>query len=622
MAIKFKCPNPDCGQALSVKDESLAGRKIGCPKCKKVVVIPKPTPAPAAAPAEDVEALAAAALGEDRAEAAAGPATQTIDFECPQCGEQIKMSRDLAGKNAPCPECRRIIKVPVPKTKEGAEWRQKDNKPLAARRDTEPPPEGAWESSRAKGVSAQALIEAGLAPKKRRPGLTRRQKIYRGIYAGTAGVVLLVGGLFAWSAWSQNKQGDLVEKAVKAAEDQAKSKEPAAEANRAAGEYYLRTGGHESADKAHKHFGKARSLLSPASSQPGPAVDLLLADLAVSQLDLGGSDVEARNGTRMKWGEVLKDVRSTREQIASPGGRLHAHRLIGRKLIALGRADDASTLAGVSPPAPKPEDKDNVDAGYEGPEALALVGIELFRAGEKDKAATLAGRVAQPYAAPADNPGRPPLSPSAVALCLATGKPEPQPGKSEEDKGLQGAGRAAGRALKGDVTTARDVAKRLPPEAQFRALVMLAEVTGEAADVEAAAGLLGGDVKADQPGVPWLIYRLATVATKLGGSERVMGLAVHAADPGLRDRIWFETVRMRVDNTKGQADTDLGGYLGGLEREKVGPLFPALCREALARHNGKLDYNGTIKAVQGWDEAVRPFGTLGAVLGDQDGKGK
>ena len=121
MAIKFNCPH--CKKALSVKDESLAGKKAACTGCKKIVVIPKPVPA---APAEDVEALAAAALAEPKADAA-GARSQTIDFECPQCGESIQMARDLGGKNAPCPECKRIIKVPVPKVKEGAEWRRKDD---------------------------------------------------------------------------------------------------------------------------------------------------------------------------------------------------------------------------------------------------------------------------------------------------------------------------------------------------------------------------------------------------------------------------------------------------------------------------------------------------------------
>jgi ssDNA-binding Zn-finger/Zn-ribbon topoisomerase 1 len=610
MAIKFICPH--CQKPLSVKDDALAGKKVGCPKCRKVVVIPQP--AAAAAPAEDVEALAAAALGEARAEASPAAPAQTIDFECPQCGEPIKMSRDLGGKNAPCPECKRIIKVPMPKTKEGADWRKKDdNLPSAARRDTEPAPEGAWESSRAKGVSAQALIEAGLVPKKKRPGLTRRQKIYRGITIGTAVVVAGAVGLFAWKALVQTNQAKLVETALKAADDQPNTtKEPAAAANRAAGEYYLRTGSRESADQAQKHFGKARDLLNPPKSTAGPEADLLLADLAVSQADLGGGDEDVKYGRRLKWAKAFDEIRATLGHVSSATGRLHALRLVSRRLIARGRAADAIQLAGQA--APNKAD-DDPEAAYESPEALAVVGIELFRAGQKDDARKLGARAAQPYAVPGDNPARPPLSPSAVALALALGQPEPKPGKAKEDDELYAAGRAAGLALKGEPAAARDVPKG-PAEARFRVLVLLAEATGEAADVDAAAALLDGEVKAAEPGVPWLVYRLAVVAAKAGQADRVVKLAEHVADPGLKARAQLEAVRARLDGTKDQAGDSA---LQGIDK---GPLLQALAHEWLARHNGKLDYGGTIKAVEGWEEAVRPFGVLGAVLGEQDARGK
>jgi len=207
MAINFNCPH--CKKALKVKDESLAGKKAACTGCKKIIVIPKPASAVAAA--EDLEALALAALAEPKE--AKVEVAQTFDFECPQCGESIKMSREFAGKNAPCPECRRIIRVPMPKTKDPAEWRQtNDNLPSAARRDTEPAPEGAWEPSRAKGVSAQALAEAGVLPKKRRPQRTRRQKIRLGVYFGVP--LLLLGGIavFVLMYLSQNKQDEMVAK--------------------------------------------------------------------------------------------------------------------------------------------------------------------------------------------------------------------------------------------------------------------------------------------------------------------------------------------------------------------------------------------------------------------------
>ncbi len=39
MAITVTCPNPNCGQACSVKDEH-AGMKVSCPKCGGVIQVP------------------------------------------------------------------------------------------------------------------------------------------------------------------------------------------------------------------------------------------------------------------------------------------------------------------------------------------------------------------------------------------------------------------------------------------------------------------------------------------------------------------------------------------------------------------------------------------------------
>ncbi len=607
MAIKFKCPS--CEAALSVKDDSLAGRKIGCPKCKKLVVIPKP--ASAAAPAEDVEALAAAALGEPKSDPATVQESETFEFECPQCGEPIKMARDFAGKNAPCPECRRIIRVPLPKTKDPADWRNKDDTlPAGARRDTAPAPEGAWEPSRAKGVSIEALTQAGVIKKKKKPGLTRRQKITRIAIGSAAAFVVLVGGLFAWSAWAHNKQDVLVNAAVEAAE-KGKTKEAAAEANRAAGEYFIRTGTRDAAKEAQQRFAKARDLLE--KGQSGPGRDVLLADLLVSQADLGGTDEEAGRGKRLKWGPALEELKKTLSHVSSPAGRLHALRLVGRKLIARGRAEDAAKLAGQSGGSKGADGADAEVLAYEGPEALAVLGIELFRAGQKDTAGQLADRTARMYAPqPGAEQERLPLAPSVVALCLALGKPAPQPGKDDQEMYL--VGQAAGLALKGDAAEARKV---IPdkPEWRLQVLTAVAEVTGDPADVDAAAGLLDGDPKG-KPVPPWLVYRLVQVAAaKPGQADHALRLADHVTDPGLKAMAQLLVVRGRLEGTKDRAgDNVLEGLDGG-------PLPQALGREWLARHNARSD-SGTIKAVEGWDESVRPFGLLGAVLGTQDNKVK
>jgi DNA-directed RNA polymerase subunit M/transcription elongation factor TFIIS len=602
MAIKFNCPH--CKRALTVKDDSLAGKKAACTGCKKIIVIPQPTPA---ALAEDVEALAAAALKEGEAAAAAAP-TQTIDFECPQCGEAIKVSREFAGKNAPCPECRRIVKVPMPKTKEGAEWRQKDTLPSGARRDTEPAPEGAWESSRARGVSAEALIEAGVVKEKKRPGLTPRQKVYRWSAAGAVAAAVLIGGIFAFSAWSQNKQDVLVDQALKAADAEGKAKELTAVANRAAGEFYLRTGIRDSADKAQKHYAKARAMLGQATSKANPEADLLLADVAVAQVGLGGDAEDVAHGKRLKWDQVKKELQQTLAAVSSNEGRLQLLRLVSRRLFARGRNEDPPPLAGLAGGASEPE------AALERAEALAVVGIEFLRTGDKDTAGKLAARAELPYAVKPDDKHRPPLSPSTVALCIALGRDPPRPGKAKFDPDWLMVGQAAGFALKGDLSTARGVIKG-PAEARFMALVLVAEVSGDAADIDAAVNLLDTELKGN-PGVAWYVYRLALAAAKLGQPERVMRIAEHATDPGLKSRAQFEAVRVRLEGAKDMIGDAALGRIGNA------PLLQAQAREALARHDARLDYGGTLKAVDGWDEAMRPFGWLGAVLGEQDAKGK
>ena len=40
MAIEFVCSNRDCRRKLKVGDE-LSGKKVKCPKCKTVMVVPE-----------------------------------------------------------------------------------------------------------------------------------------------------------------------------------------------------------------------------------------------------------------------------------------------------------------------------------------------------------------------------------------------------------------------------------------------------------------------------------------------------------------------------------------------------------------------------------------------------
>jgi DNA-directed RNA polymerase subunit M/transcription elongation factor TFIIS len=121
MSIKFNCHF--CQRSLKVNQE-LAGKKARCPGCKKVISIPTLQPTTVDVDV-NVEEEAAAALAEQTATVAA-PAKEKapIKFQCRYCDEEVEVSGDLAGKQTPCPECRRIIKVPLSAKTEPKDWRK------------------------------------------------------------------------------------------------------------------------------------------------------------------------------------------------------------------------------------------------------------------------------------------------------------------------------------------------------------------------------------------------------------------------------------------------------------------------------------------------------------------
>src|SRR5438105_11285554 len=105
MPIKFNCPH--CKKEFNVKDH-LAGKRAGCPACKKILTVPAPTSAPV-----NLEEFAAAALAAEPQAAAPEKPAETMEFVCSYCETKVQVAAELAGKQTSCPECRRIVKVPL-----------------------------------------------------------------------------------------------------------------------------------------------------------------------------------------------------------------------------------------------------------------------------------------------------------------------------------------------------------------------------------------------------------------------------------------------------------------------------------------------------------------------------
>ena len=268
---------------------------------------------------------------------------QFVDFNCPFCDEALHMAAESAGKRVPCPECKRIVKVPELKKIEKADWRKTNAQglPSGARRPDAAVPEGAWGTASAGTVSREALEEADVLPDRYQVPLTVHEKVARGImiFVAVAFVFILVGVAYSW--WS------LVPRArtLKTVEDYANSpaatekigREGVAALYVAIGEYYLRANkpsGPKEEPGAQTYFARAIDALTPQSegAVKESERDALLADIALLQTDLGGSKDEVDQMTRLSWRDTQGAIGKTLRAMKSPDARLEAFRAVSRQL--------------------------------------------------------------------------------------------------------------------------------------------------------------------------------------------------------------------------------------------------------------------------------------------------
>jgi hypothetical protein len=608
MTIKFTCPH--CRKPLRVKDH-LAGRKAQCPGCRKPLTVPALLSKPA-----DVETIAAAALSEEPK--ATPPVEQaTIEFRCFYCDEQVRVGADLAGKQTPCPECRRIIKVPVLEKTQPKDWRKMDRRLPAAARSDVPVPEGAWDTASI-GVSRQALVEAQAIPQVRQR-LTVGQWIRRGT-AAAAGILVL--GAAVWMvvhSLALSRQSRALAKALQYLEPADKlSSEAAAEIHRGAGEYYLRTS-RASALQARDHFQQARAAILQANVETVER-EAFLIDLALAQIDLGGDKPDVENGTRLPWEEANKELRQTWQNLTSADGRAEALRPVTRKLLAKNQGGFAPALAALFPD--------------ESSDLLAVVGLEMLRAKQEQLAEMLAAQAlqnlappVQPQAGEAKPPATAPApAPSLIALWLALGKPDqtaaasPAPEGNKEPSSAILIGNVKGLVYQRKLDQARERLRSVTrPEDRFPALLALAtaaEDCDQAAavrpELEEAFSLVEGELKSKAV-PPWQLVRLARAGVKAGLAERVQAAARVVADPGPRGRMQLEVLRGRLEANKDRTDDSWMQIV-----DAKTPAYPNAL-ELLARHNARYGAGAAMqKAVESWEEKLQPFGYLGLALGLQD----
>jgi hypothetical protein len=617
MAIKFNCPH--CAKSFTVRDH-LAGKRANCSACKKPIVVPKQSSTASVAPAPSAEDIAAAAFKDAPPAPAPVVETKTLDFNCPQCDEPVQVSIDLQGKQTACPHCRRIVKVPLLIKQEPVDWRTKDARmPTAARRDTEPAPEGAWGSAAPSAVSKQALQE--IAPLRRRR-LTLRQKLVRG---GILAACVLFAGLGTWIAVSflgQREQKQAYAKAIDQlkAEDSKLAVESRAALFAAAGVYRLRSESSEGTKEARDHFQQARKLLSDAKTSVER--EQLLAELALVQIELGGDDEQAVKGLRLKWDDTAGEIRQTLQQIREPDARAYALRKVSRALLEKNQRNKIVPLAQQlsAPRSALPADPKAPAQGppEDAPELYATAGLECLRAGLNNDARALALKGREFYNEEGAQPV-PPVSASLTALCLALEMEPPKPGRGVDDQPNLMIGSAHSIALKGDAERARQLAltEIELAETRLKALVAIAGTPKDKRLVEAANDALAlAEARfQDQRGLsPWLLLQLIEYASAAEVSEsRLYALIKLIPDADLSGRAGLIVLRDKLGRTSGKADMS---WADGVNKNSVSY---GLAHLELARHNARRKAL-SLQDVDKWDDNLRAFGYLGVALGMQEEK--
>jgi hypothetical protein len=631
-----------------VVHEGLAGKKGRCKACQKILTVPNPatskppakgqpnaaapkieTPAPAPPPPRpaDVEAEAAA-LFADEPKTEEPAEVKNIELNCPFCDELIHFPVDLAGKREPCPECRRIIKVPELVKKEPKDWRKADQRgPAGARLPDQPAPEGAWGSATVGRVGRDSLEQAGVIVKAK-PPRTLWQKV-RWPAAGVTAVFLLAGlswGGYRW--WVQRG----IERAVNEALAYAASPEAAKEIgapgqaalHAAAGEFYLRGKGGKvgkedkgPAGVAQQQFGKALNALNAARSSDER--DAVLTDLALALVELGGPEPEAIKELKLSWQKTQQLVIAALNLIYDPEARREAVRAVCQRFIE--RGETKRVLSLVNQVYSEPND--------ERAAALSIVGVELFKAGQKTEAGQAADSALELYSEKkaADDKTkdkekkeekRPRLRAEVVALGVLLDKPIPKVGEDaeKEDKDNERIGRAEGLARQGNWDKAKTVLSELDEKGRFRALLALGDATvdGKSADAAAAVdnALQAAEKWSGKAELSWPFLRLTKLALAAGLPEdRVQTFTDGIAKPALRGRAQLAVFRARLAKAQKPVEENAA--------DKIDPksLSRALAAEDLARCNTRLGTNWADK-VKGWPQPRQAFGSLGVALGMQD----
>ncbi|WP_020473847.1 hypothetical protein [Zavarzinella formosa] len=626
MAISCNCPF--CATSYRLKDE-FAGKKVTCKNavCRKVFEVPsaKPEPVLVAKPL-DVDALAAATFSDEPK--VEEKVETTIEVVCFDCGHRWQVESSKAGKNIRCPneDCGKINKVPLPKVETKIDWRDSNKgRPTFAAPKAAPKVAGGFDAGEVATISmetAQKMVRE--QDDEEEPGVARKRWIKRGVY----GVILLAGvgylGNMLYKGRKVVKEETNIADALKEIRNPeygAKDTRFHAIVLRASGEYKARSSTkRDETEAALNDFKAARNLFKQSDSSTDQI--MILADIALSMSALLGTDEEAERGKKISKETLLKEIRQTidRMPIGEPEPIYELLRNLTREFQKQKQGILAAQLAIQKFPADSPE----------GQEALGVVGVELFRQGDKAGAEEVMKKTNKNEAS------------SIQTLRLLLDKPAPviQPPPAVPGKGPVGkapnpkdnapppqktAATVVQLIQKGKIAEVKaEIAKSGTEAQKVRNFVLAAEyaipIDGKTpippevgVFADEAAKFLADKSKNTIAG--WWTMRVCRLYAKLGKPDRIN----QVADQNSNDQMiaWAKTEGLRVRLSNEPETKALESWAEDVG-DPVKSAAAAKARELVARQNASID-NSFQRIVDIWTRGtVRPFGLAGTMLGRQD----
>ena len=501
MPIRFACP--ECKAAFQAPDH-LAGKPVACPKCKKKITVPTegtkttganpadplpPSKGPVVVPPqndvstrESQEALDAF-MSAERESDEASKAT-LIELGCPFCDEQIKFPLEMGGKQAPCPECSRIVKIPIPKRTDAGSWRANIKQgPSAVRRDLEPVPEGFQGGSKVE-VSRESLEEAD-ALLSRRPKVVVpvRQRIRQAVTFGVFGIVIAgVLGTFWWIRSGQQtllKLDQVVREGEASIKDDKEFPPRAKMIYQLVGVEILVPYSNEVNNLPKKYTDPAlaefRKEKESAGSDPEALAPLDPAQGAMIRalLVMGGNKEEARSGKKANWDEIQQRIGASYALMTWPEFRLSVWRQTVKFLVLAKESKRALALLNTAFAEPKRRNRMGEEVA-EKMDAAGILGHELLASGDKEGALQALALVLPPGARV--NPSE--VGEYIISLVIALGDQSQRlpAGTLDGELDSQILGRVRGYALIGEQTRLESTLKvaAKTPSLGFRARVELA----------------------------------------------------------------------------------------------------------------------------------------------------